>query len=124
MGGFPGLGQSLPFLNQQAPQQGGPMGAPAPQQMQTPQQAQDPQSAYLARALAAMGQQPQGSAQGLGENLLASALDQYAAKQRQQQLAGPQMTPEQMIAIGRAQQATQPNLPANAGLPPNILSGG
>ena len=49
-------------------------------------QAQDPHSQYLAAALAAMQKQQQGSATGLGENLLATALDRYGLQQRGQQL--------------------------------------
>jgi hypothetical protein len=52
----------------------------------TPPQAQDPQSVYLAQALQSMSQQPQGNVGGLSANLLATALDQYALQQRQQQL--------------------------------------
>jgi hypothetical protein len=77
-----------------------------PQQMQAPQQgapqqAMDPQSQYLAQAIAQMGKQPQGSSTGLGENLLATALDQYALQQRQNgQGSAPQLTPDQLQQLG------------------------
>ena len=64
-----------------------PMSTPMqPQAPAAPAQAQDPQSAYLMAALQAMGGKPQGSSQGLAENLLASAMDQYNLKRRAQQL--------------------------------------
>ena len=50
-------------------------------------QAVDPQSQYLAQALAAMGKQTQSSPMGLDASLMASALDQYAWKKRQQQIS-------------------------------------
>lgn len=80
-----------PTYPQPGQQQGGPMGLPVAPQMQQPlggQQAQDPRSQYLMAALQQMRGQPQGNAMGLDANLLASALDQYALKQRKQQLDG------------------------------------
>lgn len=66
-------------------------GAPGPPLMA----GQDPRSQYLAQALAQMSQQPQGSAQGLGANLLAEALDRYGMQkgQGQQAFQPGQMTP-------------------------------
>ena len=72
----------------QAQPQPGPVGTMPAGQTNT----QDPQSIYLQQALASMGKQQQGSPMGLGSNLLADALDQYALKQRQAQMAPtPQM---------------------------------
>lgn len=103
MGGgfFTGQGQQAP---QQQQMQGGPMGvSPMAQQgpQQAPQQPQDPRSQYLAAAMQAMGKQPQGNAMGLGSNLLANALDQYALQQRQQQMQQAQgAQPDIMAQMG------------------------
>lgn len=56
-----------------------------PNQMQPLASQGDPRSQYLASALAGMRQQPQGSATGVGENLLAQALLQGAYSQNQAQ---------------------------------------
>lgn len=95
------------------------MGVPAPGAALYGAQAQDPQSQYLAAALASMQKQPQGSATGLGENLLASALDQYGLKQRGNQLqqqAQQQQTNSQLpAALQQLGQMVQPD--SFSGLP-------
>jgi hypothetical protein len=60
---------------QSSPNQQTPLAAPA-----------DPKSQYLQNALNSMQGKQQGSATGLGENLLADALDQYSLQKRQNQL--------------------------------------
>ena len=85
----------------------------------TPQaamQSQDPRSQYLARALASLGQQPQGTAAGLGDNLMADAIDQYALRQRQQQLQNQSQTTQQ-IGATQAGMAAMPQFGAGVGLP-------
>lgn len=79
-----------PSMNalQQPAGQGGPMGLPVPPQqpqMQAqPMGGQNPQSQYLAQALAQMSQHQQ-APQSQAPALLAAALDQYAAAQKQRQ---------------------------------------
>lgn len=121
---------SIPFqdpYSQQPQQQAGPMGASpmAQAQGQPLMGAQDPKSQYLAAALSALQKTPsQGSPMGLGANLLADALDQYALKRQQDQLSGQghvnftnptvQLDPSQL---------PQANLQARQFMP-NIINGG
>ena len=78
----------MQFFNHQPQQLQPPAAGPAPQPGPAPVQYQDPRSQLLAQAMAAMGKQSQGSATGLGLNLLADAIDQHSLQQRQQQLQG------------------------------------
>lgn len=80
------------------------------QQMQQPlsgAQAQDPQSQYLMAALQAMQNQKQGSATGMGENLLADALDQYGLGQRRNALQSQAQLQGQ---LGQINSGNQPGL--------------
>jgi hypothetical protein len=60
----------------------------------------DPRSQYLAAALQALGRQPQASAAGLGENLAADALLQYAY--------GRSMQPNAADGVGGGGSLAQP----------------
>jgi len=79
------------------------------------QQAQDPHSVYLQEALQSLGQlHSQGDAMGLGSNLLADALDQYALNRRRQQLTaqyGSQQAAKSQAAAQQSAGATPTDPP-------------